>query len=278
MKLNYLILPVLFTSLFITGCLSDPGNPFGEPVDETDFLEENAQKEGVTVTQSGLQYRVLEESEGENPYDGAVVFVEYEGRLINGDVFVRTTQLDYFALTENILSGIYEGVQLMEVGSEYELVIPSELGFGDNPPQGTSIRPGSVLIFDITLDSFLQRPNEFLADNAEREDVQVTESGLQYRVIEEGEGESPGAESQVRVNYTGTFTNGYVFDESGSGPAIFQVGDVISGFGEGLQLMSPGATYEFYIPSDIGYGSNTPQSIPEGAVLIFEVELLEFGN
>ncbi len=274
MKFVHLTLPILLAAFITTGCLSDPGNPFGEPVDETDFLEENAQKEGVTVTSSGLQYRVLEESDGEVPHEGAVVFVEYEGRLINGDVFVRTTQLDYFALTDNILSGVYEGIKLMEVGSEYEFVIPSELGYGDNPPQGTSIRPGSVLIFDMTLDSFLQRPNEFLADNAEREDVEVTESGLQYRIIEEGSGNTPEASSQVRVNYTGTFTNGYVFDESPESGAQFNLQGVIPGFSEGIQLMKEGAIYELFVPADIGYGDSTPQSIPEGAVLVFEVELL----
>jgi len=274
MKSNYLILPILLASILTTGCFSDPGNPFGEPVDETEFLEENAQKEGVTVTQSGLQYRVLEESDGDRPHDGAVVFLEYEGRLINDDIFVSTTQLDYFPLTSDVLAGIYEGVQLMEVGSEYEFVIPPELGYGDSPPQGTPIRPGSVLIFDITLDSFLQRPNEFLADNAEREDVQVTESGLQYRIIEQGDGSSPDENSQVRVNYTGTFTNGYVFDESPADGSQLNLQGVIPGFSEGIQLMQEGAIYELFVPADIGYGDNPPQSIPEDAVLIFEVELL----
>lgn len=275
MKINYLILPLLFVALLTTGCLSDPGNPFGEPVDETEFLEENAQKEGVTVTQSGLQYRVLEESDGEIPYEGAVVFLEYEGRLINDEVFVRTTELDYFPLTSDVLTGIYEGVQLMGVGSEYEFVIPPELGYGDNPPQGSPIRPGSVLIFDMTLDSFLQRPNEFLADNAEREDVQVTESGLQYRIIEQGDGSSPDANSLVRVNYTGTFTNGYVFDESPADGSQFNLQGVVPGFSEGIQLMQEGAIYELFVPADLGYGDSPPQSIPEGAVLIFEVELLQ---
>jgi FKBP-type peptidyl-prolyl cis-trans isomerase len=274
MKYSIQIIPALLAVLLFTGCLNSPNDP-NEPVDETDFLEENAQKEGVTVTPSGLQYRVLQESDGENPYNGAVVFVEYEGRLINGDIFVRTTQLDYFTLSDEIIPGINEGVQLMEVGSEYELVLPSELGYGDNPPTGTPIRPGSVLIFDITLDSFLQQPNQFLADNAEREDVQVTESGLQYRVIEEGTGSTPGENSQVRVNYTGTFTNGYVFDESPSTGSQFPLTGVIPGFSEGIQLMNEGAVYELFIPSNIGYGTDTPNGIPEGAVLIFEVELIQ---
>lgn len=271
-----LLIPTLLVSLLYTGCLDTPGNPNGEPVDETGFLEENAKKEGVTVTDTGLQYRVLAESEGETPFDGAVVFVEYEGRLINGDVFVRTDQLDYFPLTNQILPGIHEGIQLIETGAEYELVLPTELGYGDNPPPGTPIRPGSVLIFDMKLDSFLQDPNQFLNENAQREEITVTDSGLQYRVIQEGDSNSPSDSSSVLVNYEGTFTNGYVFDKSGDTPASFQVQSVIPGFSEGLQLMGTGAIYEFFIPADIGYGADTPQSIPEGAVLVFEVELLEF--
>ncbi len=273
-----LLIPAFLAAFLFTGCLDNPGNPAGEPVDETAFLEENAQKEGVTVTNSGLQYRVLEASEGETPFDGAVVFVEYEGRLINGDVFVRTNQLDYFPLTDNILPGIYEGVQLMEVGAEYEFVLPPELGYGNNPPSGTPIRPGSVLIFDLKLDSFLQEPGQFLSENAQREEISVTESGLQYRVIQEGNGFKPGDNSSVLVNYQGTFTNGYVFDESGDVPASLQVDEVIPGFSEGLKLMGEGAIYEFFIPADIGYGDNTPNSIPEGAVLVFEVELVEFSG
>jgi len=274
-----LLLAFSMIALTLSGCIGDTSDPFGEPVDETEFLEENAQKEGVTVTQSGLQYRVLEESDGEKPFNGAVVFVEYEGRLINDDVFVRTTQLDYFELNDEIISGINEGVQLMEVGSTYELVLPPELGYGDEPPAGSPIRPGSVLVFDITLDSFLQDPNQFLAENAEREDIQVTDSGLQYRVIEEGSGTSPDDDSTVLVNYSGTFTNGYEFDASQSGGESFSLAQgtqnsVIPGFSEGIQLMEEGATYEFFIPADIGYGDDTPQSIPEGAVLVFEVELL----
>lgn len=273
------ILLAVSLALTLNGCIGDASDPFGEPVDETEFLEENAQKEGVTVTQSGLQYRVLEESDGDRPFNGAVVFMEYEGRLINDEVFVRTSQLDYFEINDEIISGIQEGAQLMEVGSTYELVLPPELGYGDEPPAGSPIRPGSVLIFDITLDSFLQDPNEFLSENAELEDIQVTDSGLQYRVIEEGSGPSPNDESSVHVNYSGTFTNGYEFDASQSGGANFSLAQdtqnsVIPGLSEGIQLMEEGATYEFFIPADIGYGDNPPESIPEGAVLVFEVELL----
>ncbi|WP_340106434.1 FKBP-type peptidyl-prolyl cis-trans isomerase [Rhodohalobacter sp. 8-1] len=120
---------------------------------------------------------------------------------------------------------------------------------------------------------------EFLEENAQKEDVMVTESGLQYRVIEEGTGESPTAEDEVEVHYRGTLISGEEFDSSYSRgeTATFPLNRVIPGWTEGLQLMSEGATYEFYVPADLAYGNNPPPGsiIEPGAVLIFEVELID---
>lgn len=120
--------------------------------------------------------------------------------------------------------------------------------------------------------------SEFLASKREEPGVQVTGSGLMYKVIEEGSGESPEATDTVRVNYTGKFTDGTVFDSSEDrGPAQFQLNQVIPGWTEGLQLMKEGAKYEFYIPYTLAYGeSGMPRGgIPPYATLVFEVELLE---
>lgn len=119
----------------------------------------------------------------------------------------------------------------------------------------------------------------YLAENAERDDVIVTESGLQYRVIEEGTGDRPEATDEVEVHYRGTLVNGEEFDSSHrlNQTATFPLNRVISGWTEGLQLMTVGSTYEFFIPSELGYGDNPPQGsiIEPGAVLIFEVELID---
>jgi FKBP-type peptidyl-prolyl cis-trans isomerase FklB len=118
----------------------------------------------------------------------------------------------------------------------------------------------------------------FLAANKAKDGVKVTASGLQYRVIKEGEGTAPGAESQVKVNYKGTLVDGTEFDSSykRGEPATFQVGRVIPGWVEGLQLMKPGSTYEFVIPSGLAYGERgAGPVIGPDAVLVFEVELLE---
>ena len=118
----------------------------------------------------------------------------------------------------------------------------------------------------------------FLAANKEKEGVVTTESGLQYKVIVEGSGEKPTAEDTVQVHYRGTLIDGTEFDSSYARgePAEFKVNQVIAGWTEALQLMSEGAKWELYIPSDLAYGSRGAGSdIGPDAVLVFEVELLK---
>lgn len=118
----------------------------------------------------------------------------------------------------------------------------------------------------------------FLAQNAQNEGVQVTESGLQYRVIEPGEGAQPSATDRVTVHYRGTLINGTEFDSSyaRNQPATFALNQVIPGWTEGVQLMREGATYQFFIPADLAYGAEgRPGPIGPNATLIFDVELLE---
>jgi len=122
---------------------------------------------------------------------------------------------------------------------------------------------------------------KFLEDNKSKEGVKVTASGLQYKVITEGKGDKPTATSRVTVHYKGTLLDGTVFDstEKTGQPITFGLNQVIPGWTEGLQLMSPGAKYIFYIPSELAYGDQGAGGvIPGGATLIFEVELLSFTN
>jgi FKBP-type peptidyl-prolyl cis-trans isomerase len=116
----------------------------------------------------------------------------------------------------------------------------------------------------------------YLAENAEREGVTVTASGLQYEVLREGQGESPTQEDRVRVHYTGTLIDGTEFDSSyGGEPAEFMAGRLIAGFTEALLLMQEGAHYRVVIPSDIAYGPAGQGQIGPNATLVFEIELIE---
>lgn len=124
----------------------------------------------------------------------------------------------------------------------------------------------------------LEEGRAFLANNASRPGVQTTASGLQYEVLHEGTGKRPKATDQVRCHYEGTLINGQVFDSSyqRDEPAVFGLQQVIAGWTEGLQLMSEGAKYRFFIPYRLGYGENgAGQLIPPFATLIFDVELLQ---
>ncbi len=124
----------------------------------------------------------------------------------------------------------------------------------------------------------LEQGQAFLAQNSENPDVQETPSGLQYRVVQEGTGASPAATDTVTVHYVGTLIDGTEFDSSRARgePATFALNQVIPGWTEGVQLMSEGATYEFFIPSDLAYGEQgRPGPIGPNSTLIFEVELIE---
>jgi FKBP-type peptidyl-prolyl cis-trans isomerase len=120
---------------------------------------------------------------------------------------------------------------------------------------------------------------KFLADNGKKQGIVTTASGLQYQVIKEGDGAHPTAESTVKVHYHGTTIEGIVFDSSveRGEPIEFPLNQVIPGWTEGVQLMSKGAKYKFFIPQELAYGSSSPTPvITPYSCLVFEVELLSF--
>lgn len=118
----------------------------------------------------------------------------------------------------------------------------------------------------------------FLEENAARDEVTVTDSGLQYEVLTPAEGEKPGIDDSVTVHYVGTLLDGTEFDSSiaRGEPATFPLKGVIPGWTEGLQLMEKGSKYKFVIPADLAYGDRgAGQAIGPGETLVFEVELLD---
>ncbi|MBS98078.1 MAG: peptidylprolyl isomerase [Oceanospirillaceae bacterium] len=124
----------------------------------------------------------------------------------------------------------------------------------------------------------IEAGSEFLAKNGERDGVVTLESGLQYEVVEAGDGKQPASQDKVRVHYHGTFIDGKVFDSSyqRGTPAEFPVGAVIAGWTEALQLMNVGAKWKLYIPYNLAYGAQgSPGGIPPYSALVFDVELLD---
>ncbi len=258
------------------------------------YLENNKTVEGVVVTDSGLQYRVIDSGDGKTPAPTDIVTVHYAGRLIDGSEFDSSYKRGEPAQfpVNRVIPGWVEAIQLMQVGDKWELTIPADLAYG---PEGAGdVIPGdATLVFDVELlgvrteeearadaeaqlEAFKNQNAEYLAQNAKQDGVTVTESGLQYRVIEEGEGKAPSETSDVTVHYAGKLINGAEFDSSykRGQPAQFPLNRVIRGWTEGLQLMKEGSKYEFFIPYDIAYGENGSRSIPPYATLIFTVELI----
>lgn len=125
-----------------------------------------------------------------------------------------------------------------------------------------------------------QKGDAFLKTNTDKAEITTTASGLQFEVLASADGDTPTATDSVTVHYTGRLLDGTVFDSSvqRGEPITFPLDRVIPGWTEGLQLMSVGAKYRFWIPSDLAYGENAPPAIGPNQVLDFEVELLGIGK
>lgn len=117
---------------------------------------------------------------------------------------------------------------------------------------------------------------QFLIDNKKKKGIITTTSGLQYKIVKQGDGEYPSENDIISVHYVGTFIDGSEFDNSRKRdqPATFRLDNVIQGWIEGIQLMKEGSIFEFYIPNNLAYGDRSMGSIPSGSVLIYKIELI----
>lgn len=246
----------------------------GRPV--PDYRPADAAKQ--KTTESGLKFEVIEEGRGEGlaaadvaevrctiwTTDGKLVFSSGAlGAPISGEVqSARLTRTGEKFLPEALL--------LMKPGGTYRVEVPPTLCWGETKVL-PRLGPNAPTVWQIEV---VKTVRFAPLDPAK---TKKTESGLEYEVIEEGTGATPGPAARVAVHYTGWLENGTEFDSSHrrGQPASFNLGQVIKGWIEGLQLMKEGATYRFRIPAALAYGERSPtEKIPPNSTLIFEVELL----
>lgn len=148
------ILLILFLTLLLSGCLGSTGpNESCENhsrQENAEYWEQNGEKEDVTQTESGLQYRILEEGDGASPTLESTVLIEYEGRRIDGSIFDSTENIGpQETNVEGLLKGLEEGLQLMKEGATYEFVLHSDLAYGETA--SGDFCPGTTVIFEVTL-------------------------------------------------------------------------------------------------------------------------------
>ncbi len=234
---------------------------------------------GAKKTPGGVAYKRLKKGTGsKKPKAYDKVSVHYTGWTTNGKMFdssvVRGKPADF--PLNRVIKGWTEGVQVMTVGSKYRFWIPAELAYKGNPrgPQG-------VLVFDIELLKIIDQPKpapppKTPSDVAKPpKNAKKTEKGVSYRVLKSGKGGAkPAVTDTVKVHYSGWTTDGKMFDSSvkRARPASFPLNRVIAGWTDGLQLMSVGDKYRFWIPVELAY-KGAPGK-PKG-MLVFDVELLE---
>jgi peptidylprolyl isomerase len=227
---------------------------------------------------SGLAWTILEKGTGtEKPTPADRVQVHYSGWTADGKMFdssVVRGQPTTFGVTQ-VIKGWTEGLQLMTEGEKRRFWIPADLAYGD-----TARRPGAPtgqLTFDVELIKILSAPKAPTDVAAPSAGSKKTASGLSYKVLQEGDGATPGPENRVTVHYSGWTADGKMFDSSvpRGNPSTFGVGQVIKGWTEGLQLMKAGAKYRFWIPADLAYGETPSRPGAPAGQLTFDVELLE---
>ncbi len=241
---------------------------------------------GSRVTASGLEYIELEVGTGPRANPGDLISVHYTGTLEDGTEFDSSAGRDpiQFVLGEGrVIPGWDEGIGLMRVGGKAQLIIPPALGYGAGG--FGPIPPDATLYFDVELVDAQPAPTPVLPPTAEPptsvnpDDYIVTDSGLQYVFLVEGDGAAPKPGEVANVNFAGWLADGQKFADSQDGvPIPFIVGEeqIVPGWDEMVLLMQVGDKVQFVLPPELGLGAvGSPNGVvPPNATLIFEMELV----
>lgn len=231
--------------------------------------------------ESGLEYVVLEKGNGRRLEPGMRVTVHYTGYLEDETIFdsslERGRPIQFILGQGMVIAGWDEGLGQLQVGDKARLFVPSHLAYG--PGGRGPIPPNADLIFDVeVLDAFaFEPPRPFDVTGL---DTLFTETGLQYIIVQQGDGEFPQPGQVLRVHYSGYLMDGTLFDSSVQRGEPFRFvlgqGQVIRGWDEGFSLLSRGARARLILPPHLGYGDRDMGAIPPGSSLIFDVELIDF--
>ena len=269
-----------FAFIFLISCADDNDN------DLIDFTEVNEQEIlayiaennlDATRSDSGLYYVIDEVGNGNAITTTSDVILIYKGYYTDDFIFDESDNKGFaFNLQQNLITGIIEGVQYFNYGGTGTLLIPSHLAYGS--VDNGLVPAGSVLIFDIEVLEDYKEINEFeITEYISENNLNATrsDSGLYYVIDEEGTGTRPTGVSNVTVAYTGYFIDGEVFDESNSSGSSFNLNEVVLGWTEGITYFKEGGNGTLLIPAHLAYGIyGDGGSIPGGAVLIFDVNLI----
>ena len=278
------------------GQTPEPVTELGEHAEPTPLdalLPWDGEASEVQTTESGLQYRIMTEGpeDGASPTPADRVSVMYEGRLPDGTVFDSSYERGSpasFGVTQ-VISGWTEGLQLMSVGDEFAFYIPNNLAYG-NQARGDVIKAGDDLVFRVELLDVDQPPpprttdeeawSQYTPWSSENTDVQVTESGLQYVVLQSAETElpSPDASDLVVLYYEGRIDEtGETFDSAfqRGEPVLYPTGQLLPGMIEALQQMQPGDRWLVHLPPELAYGSEGFRTIPPDTAINFELDLMD---
>ena len=267
----------LFVVLFIS-CESDDGDNFPK-----DFTAQNEEEILAYIavndldaakTNSGLHYVIEEVGTGAEITASSDVSIRFKAFYTNGTIVDENTDEGIsFKLQNTNLAGVREGLQYFREGGSGILLIPAHLAFGNEDNNG--VPAGSVLIFEIqVIDYEVENELEIVAYIAANNlDATASGTGLYYVIDEQGTGAQPSENSEVTVVYKGYFTDESVFDESDVNGVTFNLNQVIPGWTEGIQYFNEGGNGQLLIPSALAYGRYGNPTIPNGAVLIFDVEL-----
>jgi peptidylprolyl isomerase len=266
--------------LLVVAC--GPATPQATDAADTTISEES----GSRVTASGLEYIEIEAGTGVQAQPGDLVSVHYTGTLEDGTEFDSSVGGEPFTFVlgqGSVIPGWDEGIGLMRQGGKAQLIVPPDLAYGPN--DYGPIPGNSTLQFDVELVAVEAAPTpapiptDVPPTTVDPADYTVTDSGLQYVFLQEGDGETPMLGEVATVHFTGWFEDGTLFADSRVGtPVQFIVGEeqIVPGWDEMVLLMQVGDLVQMVLPPELGLGAEgSPNgTIPPNATLIFEMELL----